>query len=362
MNNPTTLNSKPNKVIVVDDVQTNLTVFAKVVSQIPETEAVCFTSGKEALQWSSSNESVLVIVDQSMPEMSGLEFIEQLRQQRTNTNVPIVMITGHSEKELQREALKLGASAFLGKPVDPVAFVSLARNLIQLRGARLDSSAKVAAAHADQTAGVEALFAQERATIDAIAKMIDLRDPRTGDHCRRVALFAEAIATKLGLSMIEVTQLAQAARIHDLGKLSMPDRILYKTSRLLGDERDAAKNHVLHGTEMLSPFQTPLLRAAADIVHSHHERFDGSGYPAKLAGEAIPLFARIVAVADMFSALTSRRPWREAASVSIAVEQIEKETGFGFEPKIVGAFRDAMPQLLDIRAEVPDMAPQPVTR
>jgi putative two-component system response regulator len=348
-------------VLVVDDVQTNLTVFAKVVGQIPQTEAVCFTSGKEALQWAASNECVLIIVDQSMPEISGLEFISEIRG-RGNATTPIVMITGHSDKELQREALKLGASAFLGKPVDPVAFVSLARNLIQLRGARFDAMAKAGAAHADQQAGTEALFAQERATLDALAQIIDLRDPRTGDHCRRVALFSEAIGSKLGLSMIEVTQLAQAARIHDIGKLSMPDRILYKNSRLLGDERDAAKKHVTDGTAMLAPFATPLLKAAGEIVHSHHERFDGSGYPAKLAGPAIPLFARIVAVADTFSALTSRRPWREAASVSIAVEQIEKESGFGFEPKIVGAFRDVMPELLDIRAEVPDMAAQPATR
>lgn len=346
----------PNKVLVVDDVQTNLTVFAKVVAQIPETEAICFTSANEALQWAAQNECVLIIVDQSMPELSGIEFISEVRG-RGNSYTPIVMITGHSEKELQREALKRGASAFLGKPVDPVAFVSLARNLIQLRGARLETMAKAGAAHADQQSAIEALFAQERATIDAFAKAIDLRDPRTGDHCRRVAMFAEAIAGKMGLSMIEITQLAQAARIHDIGKLSMPDRILNKTSRLLGDERDAAKKHVTDGTAMLAGFTTPLLHAAGEIVHSHHERFDGTGYPAKLAGPAIPLFARIVAVADTFSALTSRRPWREAASVSIAVEQIEKESGFGFEPKIVGAFRDVMPQLLDIRAEVPDLVP-----
>jgi response regulator RpfG family c-di-GMP phosphodiesterase len=351
--NSSTAGTTPNKVLVVDDVQTNLTVFAKVVAQLPETEAVCFTSAKEALQWIKSNDAVLIIVDQNMPEISGVEFITQVRN-GGNGATPIVMITGHSEKELQREALKQGASAFLGKPVDPVAFVSLARNLIQLRGARLSTMAKAGAAHADQQSATEALLAQERATLDALATIIDLRDPRTGDHCRRVALFSEAIASKLGLSLIEMTQLSQAARIHDIGKVSMPDRILYKTSRLVGDERDAAKKHVSDGTAMLSDLTTPLMRAASEIVHSHHERFDGSGYPSKLAGVAIPLFARIVAVADTFSALTSRRPWREAASVSIAVEQIEKESGFGFEPKIVGAFRDAMPELLDIRAEVPD--------
>jgi response regulator RpfG family c-di-GMP phosphodiesterase len=350
------LNTKttPHKVLVVDDVQTNLTVFAKVVAQIPETEAVCFSSAKEALQWAASNECVLIIVDQSMPEISGIEFISEVRG-RGNGYTPIVMITGHSDKELQREALKRGASAFLGKPVDPVAFVSLVRNLIALRGARLETMAKAGAAHADHQSAAEALFAQERATLDTLVQMIDLRDPRTGDHCRRVALFSETIASKLGLSLIEVSQLAQAARIHDVGKIAMPDRILNKAARLLGDERDFAKKHVADGSAMLAGLTTPLFNAASDIVRSHHERFDGSGYPSKLAGMSIPLFARIVAVADTFSALTSRRPWREAASVSMAVEQIEKESGFGFEPKIVGAFRDAMPELLDIRAEVPDL-------
>jgi putative two-component system response regulator len=346
------------KILVIDDVQTNLTLFSKVVTQIPETEAVCFTSSRDALAWTDTNEPVLIIVDQNMPELSGIDFISELRS-RGNAATPIVMITGTTDKELQRDALKRGASAFLNKPVDPVAFVSLARNLIALRGARFDSMARAGAAHADEKAMSEAMFAQESAAFDTLAKIIDLRDPRTGDHCRRVALYAEAIGGRFGLSQIERAQLAQAARIHDIGKLSMPDRVLYKPGRLVGDERLAAKNHVTDAVQMLATMSSPLMKIAAEIAHYHHERFDGSGYPVGLQGVAIPIFARIVAVADTFSALTSRRPWREAASVSIAVEQIEKESGFGFEPKIVGAFRDAMPELLDIRAEVPDLAAAP---
>jgi putative two-component system response regulator len=349
--NTTTLN----KVLVIDDVQTNLTLFSKVVTQIPETEAVCFTSSRDALAWTAMNEPVLIIVDQNMPELSGIDFISELRK-RGNSSTPIVMITGNADKELQRDALKRGASAFLNKPVDPVAFISLARNLIALRGARYDAMAKAGAAHADQQAFHESMAVLERSTIDALVKLLDLRDPRTGDHCRRVALYADAIAGRLRLSQIERTTIAQAARIHDIGKLTMPDRVLYKAGRLMGDERLAAKKHVTDAVEMLSPFTTPLLKAAVEIAHFHHERFDGSGYPVGLQGVAIPLAARIVAVADAFSALTSRRPWREAASVSLAVEQIEKETGFGFEPKVVGAFRDAMPELLEIKAEVPDLA------
>ena len=264
------------------------------------------------------------------------------------------MITGHADRELQRDALKRGASAFLGKPVDPVAFVSLARNLIALRGARFDSKAKAEAAHSDSAALTEALSAQERVTLDALTKIIDLRDPRTGDHCRRVALFSEAIGKRLGLSVFELMTLRQATRVHDIGKIAMPDRILNKAGRLMGDEREAAKKHVTDGTSVLETFTTPLMHAAAEIARCHHERFDGTGYPTKLQGAGIPRFARIVAVADTFSALTSKRPWREAAAVSIAVEQIERESGSGFEPRIVGAFRDAMPELLDIKAEIPD--------
>jgi response regulator RpfG family c-di-GMP phosphodiesterase len=345
------------KILVIDDVEINLKVFSKVVTQIPEVEAVCFTSSLDALSWCSTNEApVLIIVDQNMPELSGIDFISSVRE-RGLAATPIVMITGTADKELQREALKRGACAFLNKPVDPVAFVSLARNLISLRGARMETKAKAGAAHADAQSLNEAVFAVEHAAFDAFAKVIDIRDPRTGDHCRRVALYAEAIGARMGLSQIERSQLAQAARIHDIGKLTMPDRVLFKAGRLVGDERFAAKKHVTDAVEMLASYHTPVMKLAAEIAHFHHERFDGSGYPVGLQGVAIPPFARIVAVADTFSALTSRRPWREAASVSIAVEQIEKESGFGFEPKIVGAFRDAMPELLDIRAEVPDLQP-----
>lgn len=347
-------NPPTSKVLVIDDVETNLTLFSKVVAQISEVEAVCFSSSRDALTWATTHEPVLIIVDQNMPELSGVEFISELRS-RGNSAIPIVMITGHSDRELQRDALKRGASAFLSKPVDPVAFVSLARNLIALRGARFDSMAKAGAAQADAQAVSDTMAAQERTTLDALVGIIDLRDPRTGDHCRRVALYSEAIGARAGLSKKELATLSQAARVHDIGKLSMPDRTLYKAGRLLGDERNAAKKHVLDGSAMLSGFTSPVLHAAAEIAHFHHERFDGTGYPVGLQGTAIPLFARIVAIADTFSALTSRRPWREAAAVSIAVEQIEKETGFGFEPKLVQTFRDAMPELLDIRSEVPDI-------
>jgi putative two-component system response regulator len=344
------------KVLVIDDVQTNLTVFSKVIAQMPGTEAVCFTSSRDALTWCGTNDPVLIVVDQNMPELNGIDFITTLRD-RGNIATPIVMITGTADKELQREALKRGASAFLNKPVDPVAFVSLARNLIALRGARYEAKARAEAAFAEHQALNDAMLGVERSAIDALAKTIDLRDPRTGDHCRRVAMFAEAIGGRMGLSQIERAQLAQAARIHDIGKIAIPDRILFKPGRLVGDERNVAKKHVTDAVQILAPFTSSLVKSAMDIAHYHHERFDGTGYPAGLSGEGIPQFARIVAVADTFSALTSRRPWREAASVSIAVEQIEKEAGFGFEPRVVGAFRDAMPDLLDIRAEVPDLAP-----
>ena len=252
-----------NKVLVVDDVQTNLTVFAKVVAQIPDTEAVCFTSSTEALQWSNGHECVLIIVDQNMPELSGIEFISAVRS-RGNNSTPIVMITGHSDKELQRDALKRGASAFLSKPVDPVAFVSLARNLIALRGARYDAMARAGAAQVEQAASADTAASNDRTIIDAFAQLIDLSDPRSGDHCRRVALYAEAIGKKFGLSMFELSILSQAARIHDIGKVSMPDKILYKAGRLVGDERDVAKKHVTDAVAILERFTSPTMKAAVE--------------------------------------------------------------------------------------------------
>lgn len=344
-----------NKILVIDDVQTNLTLFAKVVTQLPECEAVSFTSSRDALKWSDGNALVLVVVDQNMPELNGIDFIQAFRHLKGHSDTPIVMITGNADKELQREALRRGASAFLTKPVDPIAFLSLAHNLMALRRAGLATLHKQdesAVAAAQRASDVESL---ERATIDALARVIERRDARTGDHCRRVALFSEVIAKKMLLPFNDVRVIKEAARIHDIGKLSVPDSVLQKSSRLVADERTQAKHHVYDGRDILAGFPTVIMRAAAEIAYAHHERFDGTGYPSALAGAAIPLYARIVGVADTFSAMTSRRPWREAYSVGQATEFVKRETGTGFDPKVTAAFADAMPELLDVRAEVPDL-------
>lgn len=335
-------------IVVIDDVASNLTLFSKVIGQIGDCSAVCFGNGRDALAWLEQNDAALIVVDQNMAEISGLEFIESYRG-RGPKNVPIIMVTGFADRDLARDAYKRGASAFLGKPVDPSSFISLARNLIELHSSQ-------SSAEATEPASVdlnEDVATSELATIDAFARTIERRDRALGEHGQRVALFSEAIGRRLGLSLVELTTLRTAARIHDLGKVVLPDRVLFKTTRLVGEERELAKRHVVEGAAILAGFRGPTMRAAAEIARAHHERFDGSGYPANLQGAAIPRFARIVAVADTFSALTSDRPWRAPVSVGLAVEQITRDSGLGFEPRIVTAFREALDEILKIRAELP---------
>jgi putative two-component system response regulator len=343
------------RVLVIDDHEPNVMLYGKVITKIPQAEAIPFTSARAALTWADINDPALIVVDQQMPEMPGLEFIRLVRELRGRAETPIIMITGQSDKELRREALKRGASAFLNKPVDPIEFLAIAANFIKARALRLDAQA-----HSDQLAAqVRALSAEletrDRELIDALVRTAELRDKRLADHMTRTALIAERIGTRIGLSQLDVQQLAVAARIYDIGKLAVPDRVLYKSGKLTSDERALATKHAADGYELLRGGHSPLIKLAAEIARSHHERFDGTGYPGNLRGEAIPRAARIVGVADAFAAMTANRPWRDALSVGIALDEIERESGGAFEPRLVGALREVMPDVLEIRAKVPDL-------
>lgn len=346
-----------NRVLVVDDHETNLKVFARVVSQIPNTSSNAFLSPKSALRWSEINDVALALVDQEMPEMSGVDFIRAFREIRGRHDVPIIMITATGDKELRRTAVQTGASAFLTKPVDPVEFIALAQNFMVMHNLKRDALSRAESSQAQVRMLQGAVDGKDIEVIETLERLMAGRDKRLADHCTRTALFAEAIANKMRLSTNDVRSIATAARVHDVGKLTVPDRVMLKPGRLTDVERRLAQSHAEAGAALFRDRETSLLTLAAQIATSHHERFDGSGYPAGLKGEAIPLGARIVAVADAFAALTSHRPYREALSVGLALDEIERGAGVRFEGRIVGALRESTAEIIEVRARYPDLAP-----
>lgn len=340
------------KVAIIDDAQLNVTLLQHLVRKLPGCEAVCFTDPVKALEWCLANEPDLVVVDYMMPGMNGTELTEGFRKRYPD--VPVLMVTANHETELRHQALQLGVTDFLNKPLDNVEFLARAKNMLALR-----QSHKMLADRADWLAAevskaTAKIVEQERETIFCLARAAEYRDPETGAHIIRMAHYSKLIASELGLSQAQQDLLLEAAPMHDIGKVGTPDMILLKPGKLTEEEFSVMKQHAVIGYEVLNASSSPLLKTAAEIARTHHEKFDGSGYPRGLKGSDIPLFGRIVAVADVFDALTSERPYKKAWSVEDAAQLLLEGSGKHFDPDCVEAFFSCFEQILAIKAEYVD--------
>jgi putative two-component system response regulator len=251
-------------------------------------------------------------------------------------------------------ALRLGAIDFLNKPLDGPEFLARVKNMLDLR-----ASQKLVAARAEWLASevekaTREILARERETLFCLGRAAEYRDPETGAHILRMAHYSRLIAERLGLSTDEQQLILSAAPMHDIGKLGTPDNILLKPGRLTPEEFEIMKQHAVIGYRILKDSSSRVLQAGAEIAHTHHEKFDGSGYPNGLRGEAIPLHGRIVAVADVFDALTSERPYKKAWEVERALEFLREGSGTHFDPRCVDAFVRDFDEVLAIRARYQD--------
>jgi putative two-component system response regulator len=339
------------QVLIVDDTEINLILFGALVKKLEDCQAHVFSDSREALAWAQTNVPDLVIVDYMMLELDGLEFIRLLRDMPGRKLVPVLMITANDQKQIRYRALDLGANDFLTKPIDKVEFLARTRNMLNLNQAR-----KHMADHASWLAGevrkaTKEIVARERETVFRLSKAAEYRDPETGAHILRMAHFSMLIARELGMSQEDQQLLLEAAPMHDIGKVGIADNILLKPDRLNEQEFEVMKQHAIYGYELLSGSSSKLLQAGAEIARGHHEKYDGSGYPQGLKGEDIPIFSRIVAVADVFDALTSERPYKRAWEVADAVEFLKKGRGTHFDPACVDAFLRAWTDVEQVRSK-----------
>lgn len=346
-------------VAIVDDVEINLTLFRHLIARVGgEVVPHCFSEPLPALAWCAENPVDIVIVDYMMPEVDGIEFIRRLRQLPDLDNIPVVMVTASNQAEVRYAALEAGATDFLGKPVDKNEFIARLRNMAQLRGSQRLLRDRAALLASEVAAATETIVERERETIFRLSRAAEYRDPETGAHILRMAHYSRLIAGALGLPPEEQQLVFEAAPMHDIGKVGTPDMILLKPGRLDPDEFTIMKRHARVGYDILRDSTSPILQAAAAIALAHHEKFDGSGYPQGLAGEAIPLHGRIVAVADVFDALTSERPYKTAWPLDRALSFLREQSGQHFDPACVEAFMSRLDDILAIRAAHAD---DPVT-
>ncbi|HEX5338017.1 MAG TPA: HD domain-containing phosphohydrolase, partial [Gallionella sp.] len=247
-------------------------------------------------------------------------------------------VTANHESSVRHAALAEGVSDFLNKPLDNAEFLVRAKNMLALRKSHKQLSDHAAWLADEVRKATAELLAREQETIICLAKAAEYRDPETGAHIQRMAHYSRHIARCMGLPIEQQELLLDAAPMHDIGKVGTPDMILLKPGKLTPEEFSIMKQHATIGHAVLSTSKSPLLKVAAEIAHTHHEKFDGSGYPRGLAGAAIPLFGRIVAVADVFDALTSERPYKKAWEVELAKQFLRDSAGSHFDPACVEAF------------------------
>lgn len=336
-------------VLIIDDTEINLILFAALVKKLDDCVPHTFAQARDALRWAQDNDPDLVIVDYMMPDMDGLEFIRVLRETPERGDVPILMITANDQKQLRYRALDLGANDFLTKPVDKVEFLARTRNMLQVSDARKQLADRASWLADEVRKATAQIVARERETVFRLCKAAEYRDPETGAHILRMAHYSQLIARGLGLSVDDQELLLEAAPLHDIGKVGIADKILLKPGRLDAEEFEVMKQHAIYGYELLHGSSSRVLQAGAEIARGHHEKFNGSGYPAGVAGTDIPIFSRIVAVADVFDALTSERPYKKAWTLEAAVDFLVQGSGSHFDPQCVQAFLNAWDEVMEIR-------------
>jgi putative two-component system response regulator len=349
------------RVLAIDDEPINIALLEALLQEEGYSNVVTTTDARKALPLCQEFEPDLVILDLMMPYFSGFEVMEQFATVvPADAYLPILVLTADANVQTKRQALTVGATDFLTKPFDRMEVLLRIKNLLQTRwqylqlqrqNSELDEKVRerTQAWERAQQENITYLTKLEEAQTEMLGRLAQAgehRDDDTGQHTYRVGYLAGLVAGKLGLSTSQVDMISRAAPLHDVGKIGISDLILLKPTRLTAEEFDIMKTHTTIGAAILAGGGSELVQTAERIALSHHERWDGRGYPGCLKGEDIPLEGRIVAIVDVFDALTNERPYKRAWSVQEAVDEIQSQRGTQFDPRVVDAFMEVVHQLL----------------
>ena len=334
------------RVLSIDDNQTNLLIVESYAKMIGLNIESCLDP-RDAINKAELNEYDLVIVDYMMPEINGLEFIEIFRKR--NKVTPIIMLTAvGDDMKLQIDALELGANDFLSKPINAPVFKARIINMLKLRKAQLLIKDKALLLEEEVINATRKLIDSEQGTLQMLGKISEYRDPETSAHTQRVASYSKFLAKKYGLDEEQQDIIFYASPFHDIGKIGIPDNILLKPGKLSDEELIFMHKHSSIGYEILKDARSKYLKAGGIIALNHHEKYDGNGYPNGLKGENIHIFGRITAIADVFDALTSKRPYKDAWTLEKAFLFLEEEKGKHFDPILIDLFLKNKEKIIEI--------------
>jgi putative two-component system response regulator len=339
--------AKAARILIVDDREANVRLLEGILRRFAgDASLKSTTDSREVSSLYTEFQPDLILLDLRMPHLDGFMVMEELKRLiPVGSYLPILVLTADITPEAKQQALAGGAKDFLTKPFDPTEVVLRIKNLLETRflHLQLQDQNQILEEKVDARTRElkDANRKLEEAHIELMERMslvVEYRDDDTGEHTKRVGQVSALLARGLGLPQDLVMLIRRAAPLHDVGKIAIPDRILLKPGRLTPEEFDVMKTHTTIGANMLSGGRFPLLKLAEEIALAHHERWDGSGYPQGLAGEAIPLAGRIVAIADSFDTITQDRPYKKAVPVEGAFDELQRCSGTHFDPRFVKAF------------------------
>lgn len=335
------------RILIVDDQKLNLIVLRSLLKQHGYINVVTLDDPLQVAPLWLQQRFDLILLDLEMPGMSGIEVMKTLENIEQDAYLPILVITANTEESTRLEALAHGAQDFLNKPFNPSEVLSRIRNMLTVRLLYKRMEDKIS----ERT---RQLHETRLEVIRCLGRAAEYRDNETGQHVIRMGQFAAHIAHRMGLSATHCDLILNATPMHDVGKIGIPDRILLKPGRLEPEEFEIIKTHPIIGSNILAGYHDEPLITARKIALTHHEKWNGNGYPNGLKREEIPIESRICAVADVFDALTSKRPYKLAWSVEEALALITRERGEHFDPQAVDALLGGMDVILSIQKTICD--------
>ena len=325
------------RILIVDDEPANVVLLRRLLERSGFGRVETTTDPREAADLYVKHRPDLILLDLHMPEMDGLAVMDKLNEIVEASYLPILVMTGDLTAEARQDALSRGAKDFVTKPFHPDEVLLRIRTLLETRFLYFQVQSQNQILEVKVRERTRDLEEAQREIIGCLARAAEYRDDNTGQHTERVGQMAALLAREIGLPDPQVSLIRRAAPLHDVGKIGVRDVVLLKPGKLTPDEFAEVKKHTIIGQRILSGSRFSVLRLAEEIAFSHHERWDGGGY-AGIPGDEIPLAGRIVAVADVFDALTQQRPYKEAWPVSDAIAEIERQRERQFDPAIVDAF------------------------
>lgn len=343
-------------IFVVDDEPVNLQLIDRILKTDGFTSLTTIQTPYDVVEQYQKNRPHLILLDINMPGMDGFEVLKQLKA-LDDVLPPIVFLTAQNAHEYRTKAFENGVLDFISKPFNRIELLSRVKNLLALESAHQELSQRNISLETAVAMRTADLHKTQLQVVQRLGRAAEFRDNETGAHLSRMSNISALIAKNIGFSEQETENILNASPMHDVGKIAIPDKILLKPGKFEPDEWKIMKTHTTLGHEILSGGDSALLQLASEIALSHHEKWDGSGYPHGLIGKNIPISCRVVAVADVFDALVSERPYKKAWTLDDAQSLINSESGKHFEPQMVAQFNILFPQIMEIRNRFQDDKP-----